>query len=99
MKNFLLLFFLISNLIFLNSCAKPKIVNIIQPNDEKLNCVQLENAIVETEKIKKDAEYAKTGTGGNITRMMLFWPAWAKTLHNVFNFYLSIGYRVVRRIE
>ena len=27
-------------------------------------------------------EYAKEGTGGNVARMILFWPAWAQTLHN-----------------
>ena len=70
------------SLILLNSCAKPTVVNIVVPGDEKLNCEQLENAVAETQKIKKDAEFAKQGTGGNVTRMMLFWPAWAKTLHN-----------------
>jgi len=82
MKNFLFLFFLLLNLLFLSSCAKPKVVNIVQPKDEILNCEELNNAIAETHKIKRDAKYAKEGTGGNITRMMLFWPAWARTLHN-----------------
>jgi len=82
MKNFSKIFFLIIICIFLNSCAKPKVVNVVLPQDEKLNCIELENEIAETQKIKKDAEYAKEGTGGNLTRMMLFWPAWARTLHN-----------------
>ena len=50
-------------LIFLYSCAKPIVVEVVLPEDEKLNCEQLKNAITES-------------------RMMLFWPAWAKTLHN-----------------
>jgi len=70
------------SLTLLNSCAKPTIVNIVVPGDEKLNCEQLENAVAETQKIKKDAEYAKEATGGNVARLMLFWPAWAQTLHN-----------------
>ena len=82
MKKFLGVLVLGINLILLNSCAKPTVVNIVVPGDEELNCKQLENAVAETKKIKKDAEYAKEGTGGNITRIMLFWPAWAKTLHN-----------------
>ena len=82
MKKFLGVLVLGINLILLNSCAKPTVVNIVVPGDEELNCKQLENAVAETQKIKKDAEYAKEGTGGNITRIMLFWPAWAKTLHN-----------------
>ena len=50
--------------------------------DELLNCEELKSKIAETEKIKKDAEFAKEATGGNITRVILFWPSWAKTLHN-----------------
>jgi len=73
---------LIIGLIFLNSCAKPTVVNIVLPGDKKLNCEQLENAVAESQKIKKEAEYAKEGTGGNVARMMIFWPAWARTLHN-----------------
>ena len=68
--------------ILLNACAKPTVVNVVLPGDNKLNCEQLENAVAESQKIKRDAEYAKQGTGGNITRVLLFWPAWAKTLHN-----------------
>ena len=82
MKKFLGILVLGISLILLNSCAKPTVVNIVVPGDEKLNCEQLENAVAETQKIKKDAEYAKEGTGGNVARMMLFWPAWAQTLHN-----------------
>ena len=82
MKKFLGILVLSISLILLNSCAKPTVVNIVVPGDERLNCEQLENAVAETQKIKKDAEYAKEGTGGNIARMMLFWPAWAQTLHN-----------------
>ena len=82
MKNFLFTIVICISLILLHSCAKPTVVNVVMPEDEKLNCEQLENAVAETQKIKKDAEFAKEGTGGNITRMLLFWPAWAQTLHN-----------------
>ena len=70
------------SLILVNSCAKPTVVNIVLPGDEKLNCKQLENELAEIQKIKRDAEYAKEGTGGNITRLIFFWPAWAQTMHN-----------------
>ncbi len=66
----------------MNSCAKPTVVEVTVPGDEKLNCEQLKNEIAETRKMKRDAEYAKTATGGNTARIMLFWPAWAKTLSN-----------------
>ena len=82
MKNFLTILVLGLTLVLLHSCAKPTVVSVVLPSDEKLNCNQLENAVAETQKIKTDAEYAKEGTGGNIARMMLFWPAWAQTLHN-----------------
>jgi len=69
-------------LVLFNSCAKPTVVNVVVPGDEKLNCQQLEKAIADAEKVRRDAEYAKGGTGGNTARMLLFWPAWAQTLHN-----------------
>ena len=69
-------------MILLNACAKPTVVNIVLPEDDKLNCEQLENAVADSQKIKRDAEYAKEGTGGNVARVLLFWPAWAQTLHN-----------------
>jgi len=75
---FLKIFFLI----IVWSCAKPTVVDIKLPDDDKLNCKQLEIAVAESEKIKREAEFAKEGTGGNLTRMILFWPAWAQTLHN-----------------
>ena len=82
MKKFLGILVLSVSIILLNACAKPTVVNVVLPGDEELNCEQLENAVAESQKIKREAEYAKEGTGGNITRVMLFWPAWAKTLHN-----------------
>mgnify|MGYP001284480672 CR=1 FL=1 len=82
MKIFSFYLLLILNLIFLNSCAKPTVVEISMPEDKKLNCEQLREQIADTKKIKRDAEFAKTNTGGNTARVLLFWPAWAKTLHN-----------------
>ena len=82
MKKFLGILVLTISMILLNTCAKPTVVNIVLPEDDKLNCEQLENAVADSQKIKRDAEYAKEGTGGNLARMMLFWPAWAQTLHN-----------------
>ena len=82
MKKFLTILVLSISLVLPNSCAKPTVVDVVVPGDEKLNCEQLENAVAETQKIKREAEYAKEGTGGNVARMMLFWPAWAQTLHS-----------------
>ena len=82
MKKFLVILVVSISIILLNSCAKPTVVNVAMPEDEKLNCKQLENAVAKAQKLKRDAEYAKDTTGGNVTRMLLFWPAWAQTLHN-----------------
>ena len=82
MKNFLGIVVFGISIILLNSCAKPTVVNVVLSGDDELNCEQLENAVAESQKIKREAEYAKEGTGGNVTRLLLFWPAWAQTLHN-----------------
>ena len=57
-------------------------VNIKQPNDYNLDCNGLEISVEEAQKLKKDANYAKSGTGSNVSRLILFWPAWAQSLHN-----------------
>tara|TARA_B110000438_G_scaffold49381_1_gene49895 strand:+ start:266 stop:733 length:468 start_codon:yes stop_codon:yes gene_type:complete len=82
MKYFLKILVLKICIILLATCAKPTVVNIVLPEDKKLNCEQLENEIAESQKIKKEAEYAREATGGNMARVILFWPAWAQTLHN-----------------
>ena len=82
-KNFLniVIFFIISILIY--SCAKPDVVNVVMPGDEKLNCLQLKEAFQETRRFKQQAEdVGNPQTGGNLTRGMFFWPALLKTLHN-----------------
>mgnify|MGYP001158587117 CR=1 FL=1 len=74
--NFFLIF------LFLFSCATPEVVTIKDPSDEKKNCKELENLVAETQKFKRDALYEKENTGGNMARMILFWPAMATTFYN-----------------
>ena len=74
--NFLLIF------IFLFSCATPEVVTIKNPTDEEKNCKELEKLVAETQKFKRDALYEKENTGGNMARMILFWPAMATTFYN-----------------
>ena len=38
MKNFLFTIVICISLILLHSCAKPTVVNVVMPEDEKLNC-------------------------------------------------------------
>tara|TARA_B100000674_G_scaffold108718_1_gene80081 strand:- start:609 stop:1067 length:459 start_codon:yes stop_codon:yes gene_type:complete len=64
------------------SCATPEVVIVKNPTDEIKNCEQLENLVAEAQKFKRDALYEKENTGGNMARMILFWPAMATTYHN-----------------
>ena len=80
MLKFIRILFLGMSLVIINSCAKPTVVDVIMPGDEDLNCKQLEEAVEEAQNFRRKAEYAKEGTGANTTRVLLFWPAWAKTL-------------------
>ena len=83
MKKLLRILALGLSLIFLNLCAKPTVVNVIMPEDKKLNCEQLKDEFTETRRFKQEAEVVKeVNTGGNMTRSMLFWPALLKTMHN-----------------
>ena len=74
-KIYILVFF------FLYSCAKPTMVEVVQPGDDLLNCTELKQKIEETNKIKEEADFSK-GSGGNFARAILFWPAWAQSLNN-----------------
>ena len=82
MKKFLEILVLGLSIILLNSCAKPTVVTIVVPGDEKLNCKQLKEEIHVAQKFRKEAYAAKGDTGGNLYRAALFWPAWAQSVHN-----------------
>ena len=73
-------FFLIFLLFY--SCASPEVVTIKKSSDEKKNCKELESLVAETQKFKRDALYEKENTGGNMARMILFWPAMATSFYN-----------------
>ena len=75
MKKLLAVIIFSSSLILLGSCAKPTVVTVVMPGDEGLSCSQLKNEVAETQRFKREAEAVKGGTGGNITRGLLFWPA------------------------
>ena len=81
MKKLLNIFILSAIILILNSCAKPTVVEIVQTNDDKLNCEELKTEIAEVQKIKEEAVFSKD-SGGNYARVILFWPAWAQSLHN-----------------
>ena len=59
-------------LFFLVSCATPHVVDIIQPNDEELNCAGLQNEIDELEKFIAEAESEKGVNWSNAGRLLVF---------------------------
>ena len=95
-KNFKI--FVILILSFLSSCAKPTVVEIVQLKDDKLNCEELKDEINISQKIKEEAEYSKE-TGGNMARLLLFWPAWAASLHNADEAVLAANSRKFHLIK
>ncbi len=93
MKNILIL------IVFLtSSCAKPLVVETIQPGDDLLNCLDLKQEIEEAKKIKQEAEFSKT-SGGNFARAILFWPAWAQSLNNADDAILAANNRSFHLIK
>tara|TARA_B100001105_G_C22024809_1_gene287264 strand:+ start:45 stop:524 length:480 start_codon:yes stop_codon:yes gene_type:complete len=77
-----LLVILLTGFVFLNSCAKPTVVDSVMPGDEELNCGGLKNAVAEAQRFIRDAEGVKGGTGENITRGIFFWPAIIQSYSN-----------------
>ena len=69
-------------LIFCSNCAKPTVVETVQKTDYDLSCEELKLGIFETKKFKEDAEQQRDGTGANVTRSVLFWPALLKSMLN-----------------
>ena len=62
-----LLVILLPGFVFLNSCAKPTVVDSIMPGDEELNCRQLKNSVAEAQRFIKDAEGVKEVEGEEVT--------------------------------
>ena len=84
--------------LFISSCAKPLVVETVQPGDDLLNCTELKQEIEEAKKIKQEAEFSK-GSGGNFARALLFWPAWAQSLNNADDAILAANNRSFHLIK
>ena len=65
-------FVVLSSVLFLASCATPHVVDIVQPNDEKLNCAGLQNEVDELERFIEDAEGEKGVNWSNAGRALVF---------------------------
>ena len=71
-------------LTFLISCATPTVVNVIGPNDNKLNCKELSAEIAEANKYADEAQEAKKmSKPHNIGALLFFLPGAGITMKNV----------------
>ena len=69
---------------FIISCASPTIVNVIEPNDNKLNCEELSKAIALANKYADEAKDAKkTNKPHNIGAILFYLPGYGMTMKNV----------------
>ena len=60
----------------------PEVIKTKQLKDSNLSCEELDLEILEAHRFRNEAEIARSSTTANAARMILFWPAWAKTIHN-----------------
>jgi hypothetical protein len=81
MKKILILLILT---LFSTSCATPTVVNVIGPNDNKLNCEELSAEITKANNYADEAQKAKkTGTPHNIGAILFFLPGYGITIKNI----------------
>lgn len=70
--------------LFIVSCATPTVVNVIGPNDNELNCLELSAEIAKANQYADEAQKAKkTGTPHNLGAILFFLPGYGMTLKNV----------------
>ena len=65
-------YFVVFSVLFLVSCATPHVVDIVQPNDEQLNCAGLQNEVDELEQFIEEAESEKGVNWSNAGRLLVF---------------------------
>ena len=79
MKKLLLL-----SIIFLSSCANPKIINVIGPNDNNLTCEELSDEINKANEYADEAKEAKKmNKPHNIGAILFFLPGYGVTMKNI----------------
>tara|TARA_Y100000310_G_scaffold6475_1_gene7282 strand:+ start:1220 stop:1693 length:474 start_codon:yes stop_codon:yes gene_type:complete len=96
-KNFLSA--LIISFVLLISCAKPTVVNIVLPDDDKLNCEKLENAVADAQEFRRKALAVTGNTGKNQAAALLFWPALMMTYVNASEAIVAANERSVHLIN
>ena len=76
--NFLILFLII------NSCATPRVVNVIGPNDNNLSCEELSSEIAKANDYANEAQQAKKmDKPHNIGAILFFLPGYGMTIKNI----------------
>ena len=97
MKNFPTI--LILSFVLLISCAKPTVVNIVLPTDDKLNCEKLENGVADAQEFRRKAIAVTGNTGKNQAAAWLFWPALMMTYINASEAIVAANERSVHLIN
>ena len=70
--------------LFSSSCATPKVVNIIGPNDTKFSCEELSSEIAKANQYADEAQAAKKmNNPHNIGALLFFLPGMGVTMKNV----------------
>ena len=97
MKNFPTILAL--SFVLLISCAKPTVVNIVLPDDNKLNCEKLENSVADAQEFRRKALAVTGNTGKNQAAAILFWPALMMTYVNASEAIVAANERSVHLIN
>ena len=70
--------------LFLNACVTPTVINVIGPNDNKLNCEELSLEITRANQYADEAQEAKKmNKPHNIGAILFFLPGAGITMKNV----------------
>jgi len=78
------IFLIILLLTILSSCASPKVINVIGPNDSSMNCKELSDEITKANKYFNEAqEQKKMDKSHNVGAILFFLPGMGVTFANV----------------
>ena len=81
MKKKISLFFLF---FFFISCASPTVINVIGPNDNELNCKELNSEIAKANQYADEAQKAKKiDQPHNLGAIIFFLPGYGVTMKNI----------------
>jgi hypothetical protein len=78
------IFIFLTLFLFSISCATPTVVNVIGPNDNKLNCEELSSEIAKANQYADEAQQAKkAGKPHNVGAILFFLPGYGFTMKNI----------------